>query len=289
MILINYKIADIVFEFLSEYFLKKNEEITLFTTDDKNSDFKYDIKVRNLHKKNEFKKIFSNSVKEIYKKQNDYIYYYTESKKKGFYLSVLKNSSKNREIYVKEEFVDISKNLSYLIEHIDIHSDFLSKDALILHSSYIIHKGDAILFTAPSGVGKSTQASLWEKYKKAEIINGDRTIIREKDGIMYAYGLPFSGSSQICKNKNVPIKAIVILEQGTENKIYKLKSSDMLKFLLSQVAVNRWDKDEILKVIDLIEYVIKKVPIIKFSCLPNEEAVDILYDYLYKLKGENSK
>ncbi|MFR2315473.1 MAG: hypothetical protein ACLS62_03645 [Terrisporobacter sp.] len=261
----------------------------MFYTDDKNVDFRYNIEARNLHHNNGFKKIFSNLKKEVYKNNNNYILYYTELKKKGFYLSVLKNSSKNREIYVKKQFINICKNLSYLIEHIDIHSDFLSKGALILHSSYIIHQGNAILFTAPSGVGKSTQANLWKQYKYAEIINGDRSIIREKDGIIHAYGLPFSGSSQICKNKNAPIKAIILLEQGNENKIYDLKSSYILKFLLSQVAVNRWDKSELLKAMELIENIIGKVPIIRLSCLPDKGAVEIVDNYLSELEGGEIK
>lgn len=284
--MISYQIADLTFEFISDDKLKYSENMSLFLEDIyENIDFKYSIKLGDLPVYYGFKKVFSNSVKEIYKKQEKYIYYYTESGKKEFFLSVLKNSSKNREIYVKKEFIDIYQNLSYLIEHIDIHSDFLSKDALILHSSYIIHEGNAILFTAPSGVGKSTQANLWERYKGAEIINGDRSIIKEKNGIVYAHGLPFSGSSQICKNKNAPIKAIVLLEQGSEDKIYDLKPSYTLKFLLSQVAVNRWDKSEILKVMELIENIIGKVPIIKLSCLPDEGAVDILDNYLSELEG----
>ena len=75
-----------------------------------------------------------------------------------------------------------------------------------------------------------------------------------------------------------------MLEQGPENKIYIPKASDSLKFLLSQVAVNRWDKDEVLKVMELIENVILKVPILKLSCLPDEGAVDILDNYLSKLE-----
>ena len=46
----------------------------------------------------------------------------------------------------------------------------LQKDSFILHSAYIRHRGRAILFSAPSGTGKSTQASLWAQYAGAEII-----------------------------------------------------------------------------------------------------------------------
>lgn len=43
----------------------------------------------------------------------------------------------------------------------------LQKDSFILHSAYIRHRGRAILFSAPSGTGKSTQASLWAQYAGA--------------------------------------------------------------------------------------------------------------------------
>lgn len=47
-----------------------------------------------------------------------------------------------------------------------------SYKSYILHSSYIVYQEQAILFSAPSGTGKSTQADLWKKYRDIEIING---------------------------------------------------------------------------------------------------------------------
>ena len=39
---------------------------------------------------------------------------------------------------------------------------------VVLHSSYIItQRGEALLFSAPSGTGKSTQAELWRKFAGA--------------------------------------------------------------------------------------------------------------------------
>ena len=45
----------------------------------------------------------------------------------------------------------------------------LKYNGIILHSSFINFENKAILFSAPSGTGKSTQADLWKKYKNAEI------------------------------------------------------------------------------------------------------------------------
>ena len=87
-----------------------------------------------------------------------------------------------------------------------------------------IHKGDVISVIGPSGTGKSTQAELWRSLRSAGIINGDRAAIRVLDGVPYACGIPFCGTSDICRNKKLPVKAIVCLDKGTENKLDKLST-----------------------------------------------------------------
>ena len=54
---------------------------------------------------------------------------------------------------------------------------------------------------------------------------------------------------------------------------------------MSQIAVNRWDKSELFKVMELIENIIEKIPIVKLSCLPDKGAVEIVDNYLSKLEG----
>ena len=88
------------------------------------------------------------------------------------------------------------------------------RHALILHSSYLDVNGQALLFSGPSGIGKSTQADLWVRHRGAAILNGDKSLlIREPDG-WYAHGWPICGSSGICRNESRRIRAIVMLGCG---------------------------------------------------------------------------
>ena len=147
---------------------------------------------------------------------------------------------------------------------------------MVLHSSYVAIEGEALLFTAPSGGGKSTQAELWKKYKDAEIINGDKSIVGKENGKWNAYGIPFSGSSEYCVNRTCPLKAIVILDKGTENYPMQVGMKGFQK-VFSQITVNPWDKEFCNKAMDLVMEVCNEVPIYYYSCTKTQEAVDVLY------------
>ena len=66
----------------------------------------------------------------------------------------------------------------------------LAKDAMVLHCSVLKVKSGVILFSGPSGIGKSTQAGLWTKYRKARVINGDRTLLKKENGRWMSLGWP---------------------------------------------------------------------------------------------------
>ena len=116
----------------------------------------------------------------------------------------------------------------------------LQKDSFILHSAYIRHRGRAILFSAPSGTGKSTQASLWAQYAGAEIINGDRALLQKVQDCWMARGWPVCGTSGICQNADARLSAIVLLRQAKKNAVRRLSRGEAFLRLYGQVTVNRW-------------------------------------------------
>ena len=151
-----------------------------------------------------------------------------------------------------------------------------------MHSSFIKYKNKGILFTAPSGTGKSTQADLWNQYKKAEIINGDRSLIRRIDNKWRAYGVPFSGSSPYCKNDSVDLEAIVILRQGPENVIIKCDKATAIKKLLSESTVNYWNDKFVNKIMDLLTDLVDNIDVYILSCRKDQGAVELLAETIEK-------
>ncbi|SDB35154.1 hypothetical protein [Eubacterium oxidoreducens] len=149
-------------------------------------------------------------------------------------------------------------------------------DSMVLHCAYVEYENNAILFSAPSGVGKSTQANLWEQYKGAKTINGDRALLSKRDERWIAQGWPICGSSQICYNKEMDIATIVMLYQAQENVVRRLRPVEAFKKLYAQITVNGWNSNQGAKCIALLEQLVQEVPVYELGCDISKEAVEVL-------------
>lgn len=148
---------------------------------------------------------------------------------------------------------------------------------VILHSSFISYRGRGIVFSAPSGTGKSTQAELWRRnVRGVEIINGDRSILGCENGRPWVYGLPLCGSSGITRNRSCPLYAVIVLRQGKENRLRPLKGAEAMRLLLSECGVSPWEKGNMEHALDVLSGVLGSVQVYQYSCLPDRTAVEML-------------
>lgn len=147
---------------------------------------------------------------------------------------------------------------------------------MIMHASFIAVGGEGILFTAPRQTGKSTQARLWNEYNNAEIINGDKALVYIKDGRVFASGLPYCGSSNICLNVTVPVKCIVKLCRG-ENKLEKLTPFLAVREILNGCYL----PFGIEKILPVAEKTAEEISVYKFDCKPDFSAVKTLENELW--------
>lgn len=168
-----------------------------------------------------------------------------------------------------------------------LERQMIRRDSMILHCAYIKYRGTAILFSAPSETGKSTQAGLWKKYRGSETVNGDRALLRKIAGCWAACGWPVCGTSEICHLEDIPIHAIVMLRQGKENHVERLSPVQAFKRLYSQITVNQWNKDFVQRTVELIEDLVTYVPVWQLTCDISEEAVQCLVYVLFPDSIEN--
>ena len=176
------------------------------------------------------------------------------------------------------------RRLDNLFDVSELELILLALGAVSLHSSLVRRpEGDAILFTAPSGTGKSTQAGLWEQFAGADTLNGDRSILRCIDGVWTAFGSPFAGTSGIYRNESAPVRALVVLRQAPENTIRRMDPAAAFRAVYSELVLPRWNTEAHEKLLGIIETITQQLPVYLLACTPDERPVRLLSD---TLKGE---
>lgn len=156
-----------------------------------------------------------------------------------------------------------------------ICSRFAVFETLLLHGSLVDWCGNGIIFTGFSGVGKTTQAELWKQHQNGEIINGDKVFIRKNGNDVFAYGLPWHGSSEYCLDKKVPLKAIIALRQSCENKITRLNEIQCMEYFMPHIFLPNWDKNSLSFALKTLNDIIEKIPVWLLECRPDEDAVTL--------------
>ncbi len=212
--------------------------------------------------------------------------YYCSSPKGRPYAKVRRDTDAERRLiceYVRgmEDYLNYSRNLCDIIA---LDTLLLHHQGLLLHSSFIRWQGHGILFSAPSGTGKSTQADLWVEHEQAEIINGDRAGLRREDGGWNAYGLPYAGSSGIYRNESAPVRAIIVLRQAKENHMRPLGMPEAIRYLYPELTIHHWDRAFTEQAMNLLVTLVGQIPVYLLECLPDQGAVTLAKTVIFENK-----
>lgn len=155
--------------------------------------------------------------------------------------------------------------------------------ACMFHGSLVKWKDKGILFTGPSGVGKTTQYRLWKAVhpQNVRMINGDKPILRITDNEIIGYSSPWNGKEQYGEpGMSVPLKAIILLEQGDCNDINLLSPSDAVIPLFKQFIAYPERTDIIQQEADFLDAMLERVPIWKLTNRGNIESAILTRDTL---------
>lgn len=154
----------------------------------------------------------------------------------------------------------------------------LHHGGFMLHSSGVVMDGEAYLFSAPSGTGKSTHTSQWLKLfgERAKILNDDKPAIMLRDRIT-ACGTPWSGKSDLNLNLEVPLRGICILERSERNFIEPLSAEKAVFALLDQ-TLRPDGEEEMLLLLDYLDRVTREINVWRMGCNISVEAARVAYE-----------
>lgn len=147
----------------------------------------------------------------------------------------------------------------------------------VLHSASLIYKGKAWLFSAPSGVGKTTHTNLWGNVPGVTFFNGDVNLIKEKaDGSFSIFGLPWCGTSGISEIGEYPLGGIVFVNQSPTDYTENMSDEDKITSILHRMISPMWAEAMIDKNLDFASKVVKKIMTCKLFCTMNITAMQAM-------------
>lgn len=188
----------------------------------------------------------------------------------------------------KNKYPALPKDLcEYLSTGVNFYKELLKFDGMMLHSSAVVVDGQAYLFTADPGTGKSTHTALWLNLfgDRAHILNDDKPALRLLDGQWYAYGTPWSGKNDISVNERVPLAGIAVLERGEKNEIERFWGSKAIEEVMKQSNRPR-DMQCRIKLLKLLDDLLSNVPVWKLKCNMEPEAAIVSYEAMSGQKYE---
>lgn len=142
-----------------------------------------------------------------------------------------------------------------------------NRGIFLFHCCALEVEGKAYLFTANSGTGKSTHGRLWMEAfgEKVKVLNGDKPLIKQKNGKMYIFGTPFTGKERWGYNGSAPIAGVCFIRRSEKNSIERITSTQGMIKAYSQTLIPS-DPESASVIIKELTYLLESVPLYSLGC-----------------------
>lgn len=149
-------------------------------------------------------------------------------------------------------------------------------DRILFHGSSLAIDGNGVLFTAKSGTGKSTHTGLWRQVfgDRVRMVNDDKPFLEVREEGVFVHGTPWRGKHALGANISAPLKAIVFVTRGQENRIETVSPRELFPVLLQQ-TYSPENPGAMMQTLALVERLSRKVQLLKLACNMDPEAAEV--------------
>lgn len=187
---------------------------------------------------------------------------------------------KDIDIHYTENFQTANRSMIDCALGAAFNNIIIANGGLVVHSSAIHYQNKGIIFSAPSGTGKSTHAKYWREYLGAGIINDDSPALMIKNNDVLVCGTPWSGSTDLYSSICVPLHVIIVLSQHHCNEIYRMNNKEIIHALFPRCLFPYHSPQLINMAFENFTKMIGSVPVYHLKCTPSLEAAKLVKSYL---------
>ena len=157
--------------------------------------------------------------------------------------------------------------------HMLVCRELLSYQVLLMHGSALCMDGEAYVFIASSGTGKSTHARFWREVfgDRVWMINDDKPLLKVEKDCVRVYGSPWNGKHRLGRNACAPLKALVHLKRDSVNQIRKLRKPEGFPILLEHSLWSGIPAERV-QILKLQQNVLNMAQLYELRCTPSADA-----------------
>ena len=157
---------------------------------------------------------------------------------------------------------------------------------IVIHSASIVYNDKAWLFSAPSGIGKTTHVRQWEAQNYPhEDLNGDLAVCYfDENGNAVAASTPWCGTSGIYSNRIVTLGGIFFLRQADQCEVKKLDSFLATVAITARTISPAWTEKQMERTLFVSEALADRVQISILNCTPKPEAARVAKEIIDSMK-----
>lgn len=147
----------------------------------------------------------------------------------------------------------------------------------VLHACGVISEGLGLAFAGPPGAGKSTTARLWHA-AGVQVLSDDRVALRAGSPPQLL-GTPWHSTTPHTSPASAPLKALLLLRHGPENRLTPLSGTAALQRLLPEVHLPLWSAAAVTQTLATLDEILTQVACYDLTFVPDQTAVAYVQHY----------
>lgn len=169
--------------------------------------------------------------------------------------------------------------LHYPLDELLFQHHLARHGGMEVHACGVEWQGRALLFCGASGAGKTTMARLWRRRRPpADVLSDDRIVIRERDGVPWAFGTPWHGSGRFASPRGLPLAGVVFLTRGARPVVTEMGPAEATAALFARAFPPPWEATGIARVLGSCARVVARVRCARLRFRPDASAVAAVVD-----------
>jgi hypothetical protein len=155
--------------------------------------------------------------------------------------------------------------LAYPLDEVIFLHRLSHEGGLLLHACGVVRGREALLFSGPSGAGKTTIARLMQGAPGVRVLSDDRIAIRSTESGFRAYGTPWHGDAPLSLSDSASLRAIHLIRHASGIEAEPLRGAAGAAAVLGNAFAPFHDPIATERILDLAAKLAARVPILRLG------------------------